>query len=80
MVKKRDQTLRKNTFERDNFICRKCGFEDKTRNKLEAHHVIPPYAEGEDNIHNTITLSFDCHHFAPDKKNEFSAHAFLNNS
>ena len=71
MVKKRSQTLRKKCFEIDNFICRKCKFEDKTGNKLEAHHVIPLYSAGKDELENLITLCFDCHHFAPNKKEEF---------
>jgi rubrerythrin len=71
MVRKRSQTLRKKCFERDDFCCRKCGVEDKTSRILEAHHIKPLYANGEDNLDNLITLCLDCHHFAPDKEEEF---------
>lgn len=71
MDKKRNQSLRKKCFERDNFTCKKCKFEDKTSNKLEVHHIIPLYAGGEDKLENLITLCFDCHHFAPNTREEF---------
>jgi 5-methylcytosine-specific restriction endonuclease McrA len=71
MVKKRSQTLRNRTFERDNFTCRKCGLVDKEKRKLEAHHVIPLYSGGKDELENLITLCLNCHHFAPDKKEDF---------
>jgi len=70
-MKKRNQTLRKKAFERDNFACKKCGFEDKTNAKLEAHHITPLCLGGEDELNNLITLCFDCHHFAPNKKEDF---------
>jgi len=70
-MKKRNQTLRKKAFERDNFTCQKCGLEDKKGVKLEAHHKIPLYLEGKDDSNNIIALCFDCHHFAPNNKEEF---------
>lgn len=71
MDKKRNFSLRKKCFERDNFTCKKCKFEDKSARKLEAHHVIPLFLGGKDELENLITLCFDCHHFAPDEKEAF---------
>lgn len=70
-MKKRNQTLRKKVFERDDFTCQKCKIQDKTARTLEVHHIIPLYAGGMDETENLITLCFDCHHFAPDRKEEF---------
>jgi len=70
-MKKRNQTLRKKVFERDNFTCQKCKIQDKTAKILEAHHIIPLYLEENDNLDNLITLCYDCHHFAPNKKEDF---------
>ena len=64
-------TLRKKALARDNFTCQKCKREDKTRNSLEVHHIIPLYVEEKDELDNLITLCNDCHHFAPDKPDEF---------
>jgi|SRR3989338_3486643 len=70
-MKKRNQILRKKAFERDNHTCKKCGLQDKEAIRIEAHHIIPLYAGGKDELDNLITLCFDCHHFAPDKKEDF---------
>jgi len=70
-MKERNQTLRKKVFERDNFTCQKCKTEDKTTKTLEAHHITPLVMEGDDDLDNLITLCNDCHHFAPNKKQEF---------
>ncbi len=70
-MRKRNQTLRKKAFKRDNFTCRKCGVEDKECRILEAHHIIPVYSGGPDDLDNLITLCSDCHRYAPDKKEEF---------
>jgi 5-methylcytosine-specific restriction endonuclease McrA len=70
-MKERNQTLRKRVFERDNFTCQKCKIQDKTTRILEAHHIIPLFVEGNDDLNNLITLCSDCHHFAPDNKEEF---------
>jgi len=70
-MKKRNQQGRKEVFKRDNFTCQKCKIQDKTARILEAHHVIPLYLEGDDNLENTITLCGDCHHFAPNNIKEF---------
>ena len=71
MVKKRNQTLRRRTFERDNFTCQKCKFRDNSGGKLEAHHVALLAFGGKDDLDNLITLCFDCHKFAPNRKEEF---------
>jgi len=63
--------LRRKTLERDNFTCQKCKREDKTGNSLEVHHIIPLYVEEKDELDNLITLCNDCHHFAPNHKEEF---------
>ena len=39
MVKKRNSTLRKKAFERDNFTCQKC--DDGNGGNLNAHHIKP---------------------------------------
>jgi len=70
-MKKRNNLLRKNVFERDNFTCQKCKIQDKTVRILEAHHITPLVMEGNDDLDNLITLCNDCHHFAPNKKQEF---------
>ena len=70
-MKQRNQTLKKKTFERDNFTCQKCKIQDKTARILEAHHLIPIAFGGKDEINNLITLCSDCHHFAPNAKKEF---------
>jgi len=70
-MEERNQTLRKKVFERDNFTCQKCKIQDKTTRTLEAHHITPLYLGGKDEIENLITLCFDCHKFAPDKKEKF---------
>ena len=70
-MKRRDQTLKKKVFERGNFTCQKCKIQDKTSRILEAHHLIPLVYGGKDELDNLITLCSDCHHFAPDKKEDF---------
>lgn len=70
-MKPRSQTLRKQTLERDNSTCQKCGLKDATGKLLEIHHINPLYAEGKDELSNLITLCLDCHHFAPDRKEDF---------
>ena len=67
----RNQSLRKQVFERDNFTCQKCKIQDKTARILEAHHITPLVVNGEDDLNNIITLYNDCHHFAPNTKEEF---------
>ncbi len=70
-MKKRNQSLRVKVFKRDSFTCQKCKIQDKNGKKLEAHHMIPLYLGGKDEIINLITLCFDCHHYAPNNKSEF---------
>lgn len=38
---------------------------------LEAHHITPLCFGGKDELDNLITLCLDCHHFAPNNKNDF---------
>ncbi len=70
-MRKRNQTLRKKAFERDDFTCQKCKIQDKTARILEAHHITLLVIGGEDNLDNIITLCGDCHHFAPNDIKEF---------
>jgi len=63
--------LARKAFERDDFTCQKCKTQDKTAKILEAHHIIPLVFGGKDELENLITLCSDCHHFAPNKKEEF---------
>src|SRR3972149_3619116 len=70
-MKARSQTLRKQALERDDFTCQKCKLKDSTGKLLEIHHINPLYSEGKDELNNLITLCLDCHHFAPDKQDEF---------
>jgi 5-methylcytosine-specific restriction endonuclease McrA len=70
-MRKRSKTLKLQALKRDNFTCQKCKLEDKTGIKLEAHHITPLYLGGKEELGNLITLCFDCHKFAPDKKEEF---------
>jgi 5-methylcytosine-specific restriction endonuclease McrA len=70
-MKKRNQTLKKKVFERDDFICQKCKIQDKTSRILEAHHLVSLCYGGKDELDNLITLCSDCHHFAPNKKKDF---------
>jgi len=67
----RNQSLRKQVFERDNFTCQKCKLKDESTKILEVHHIIPLVFNGEDEINNLITLCADCHKFAPNNKQEF---------
>ncbi|HEB47346.1 MAG TPA: HNH endonuclease [Candidatus Pacearchaeota archaeon] len=70
-MKQRNQTLRRKTMERDDFTCQKCKIQDKTGRILEIHHITPLYVDGKDELNNLITLCNDCHHFAPNKEDEF---------
>lgn len=71
MMGERSKTLKDKALKRDDFICQKCKLKDKTGIKLEAHHIIPLYLGGKDDLDNLITLCFDCHHYAPDNPEEF---------
>jgi len=71
MLNSRNSTLKRQAFERDNFTCQKCKIVDKSSKTLEAHHIVPLFDRGEDNLDNLITLCSDCHHFAPNKKEDF---------
>lgn len=68
---KRNSLLRKKCFERDNFTCQKCKIQDKEAKILEAHHITLLGFGGKDELSNLITLCSDCHHFAPNNKEQF---------
>ena len=65
------EEIRKKLFERDNYTCNKCGFQDKTAEELEPHHIILRVNRGSGEIQNLITLCCICHHYAPDSEEEF---------
>ena len=71
MTTKRNNSLKKKCFERDNFTCQKCGLNDKTGKILEAHHIILLVNDGKDGLDNLITLCKDCHHYSPNSPAEF---------
>lgn len=54
---------RKSVFERDNYICQKCGFKKDCKNYVTAHHIksFAKYPELRYDINNGITLCEDCH-------------------
>ncbi|MBP7708444.1 HNH endonuclease [Candidatus Pacearchaeota archaeon] len=74
MALKRDQTLRKKVFERDKFTCKKCGLVDKQMKELEVHHIVPLCFDGKDELENLIALCSDCHHYAPNSREEFEVY------
>jgi 5-methylcytosine-specific restriction enzyme A len=52
--------IRKNVYERDNWICQKCGKHCKEK-EIQCHHVIPYRICLHDKIDNLITLCVKCH-------------------
>jgi len=70
-MKKRNRTLRKKVFKRDNFTCQKCSFKDLTCGELEVHHIIQKVDGGAENLSNLITLCSICHHFVPNLEEDF---------
>ena len=67
----RNGSLRLKVINRDNFTCQKCKIQDKSAAILEVHHITPLVMGGQDVLENLITLCKDCHHFAPNNKEEF---------
>ena len=67
--------LRRFVFERDGFRCRKCG----KPGRLEAHHVRPVAAGGNDSPENILTLCVCCHiqHHRADDPARAAWRAFL---
>ncbi len=65
------EEIRKKLFERDNFTCKKCGFQDKTGDEIEPHHIQLRVNGGGGEIENLITLCCVCHHYAPDSREDF---------
>jgi len=66
--------IRKKVLERDNFTCQKCGFQDKTMQNIEIHHIKPKIFGSDDNLDNLITLCSICHHYAPDLESAFQTY------
>lgn len=64
------EEIRKKLFERDKFTCKKCGFQDKTAEEIEPHHIVLRVDGGNGELQNLITLCGICHHYAPDSKEE----------
>ncbi len=78
-MKKKNNTsihleVRKKVLERDNFTCQKCGFQDKTIQNIEIHHIKPKIFGSDDNLDNLITLCSICHHYAPDSESAFQTY------
>jgi hypothetical protein len=65
-----DNDLKKQVFERDNFTCQKCGFNEIISD-LEIHHIKPKILGGTDSIENLITLCSICHKYSPDSESQF---------
>lgn len=53
--------------ERDGHTCQKCGRGKRTAS-LQAHHIHPSWAGGEDSLENLVTLCSHCHRFAPERE------------
>jgi len=66
-----DSSIKNKVLERYNFTCQKCGFQDKSSEEIEIHHINPKIFDGEDNLNNLIVLCSVCHHYSPDSKEEF---------
>lgn len=62
--------------QRDDYTCQKCGREG-TGDTIQAHHIHPQWAGGENSIDNLITLCRHCHRFAPEFESEEKAHAAI---
>ena len=70
-MRKIDSKLKKRILKRDNFTCQKCGFQSNSLISLEIHHITPLVFRGTNTFENLITLCSICHHYAPDKKEDF---------
>lgn len=51
--------LRSDCYNRDNHTCQRC---EKTKVRLDAHHIVPRTFGGEDKLENLISLCSSCHH------------------
>jgi 5-methylcytosine-specific restriction endonuclease McrA len=61
----------KEVFERDNWLCQKCGGKHQHKNPLHTHHI-KSWADYPDNrfdLGNLITICKKCHHWIHSKKN-----------
>ena len=65
------KSIVKEVFERDNWLCKKCGGKHEYRNPLHTHHI-KSWADYPDNrfdLGNLITLCKRCHNWIHSKKN-----------
>ncbi len=67
--------IKEKVFNRDNFTCQKCGFQDVQGEEIEVHHIDMRVNGGESDISNLITLCSICHHYAPDSIEEFKRYS-----
>lgn len=58
----------KTVFERDNFICQRCGKQNRT---IHAHHIKSwaDYPNNRFDLDNLVTICKECHHWIHSKKN-----------
>jgi thymidylate synthase (FAD) len=64
-------SINSKVFERDNWVCQRCGGKHSYRNQLHAHHI-KSWADYPDNrleLSNLITICKKCHHWIHSKKN-----------
>ncbi len=54
------EASRKACYERDNYICQKCGIDCK-ENRPQAHHIFPYIDGGTNDLSNLMTLCVKCH-------------------
>lgn len=52
--------------ERDGHACVKCGVSHPSKDRFNAHHIVPLHAGGEDKLDNVATLCPHCHRYAPE--------------
>ena len=65
-----DENIRKAVISRDGCKCMLCG---KTNLKLEVHHIKPRRFNGENTLHNLITLCQKCHDKTEGKEEAFAS-------
>ncbi len=64
-------SINSKVFQRDNWVCQRCGGKHSYRNQLHAHHI-KSWADYPDNrleLSNLITICKKCHHWIHSKKN-----------
>jgi 5-methylcytosine-specific restriction enzyme A len=60
LARNRSGKLRRQTLERDNYVCQKCE-QPYPETNLHADHIIPLSQGGEDRVVNMQTLCIPCH-------------------